>query len=542
MKRHHQGFREFLDQTFARFRKLPLAEVDSAWERVLVRLQEGPEGAPASAEFAADSVGPSLPMAMRWPLWAAATAAVLFAVFLSAAFWPGHSTAVVESVDGGLYRLAEGKVQALRAGERLEWGEILRSNGGSGAMLALSDGSRVEMRSQTELSVERAEDGVRIHLRKGSLIINAAKQLGGHLYVQTRDFVVSVVGTVFLVNAEEEGSRVAVIEGEVRIQEGAKEKKLRPGEQVTTGPLMESLPMKEEIAWSRHAEVHMALLKQSTVVPTDTSVAFEVVSVRPTGATGGGERGAGGGGVRPGGEPCGNQSRFPQVDPKRFATADSTLLALILWAYGKDCQIWHGSDLIAGGPAWIKSDGFDVEAVIPAGSPSYTAEHLRKHDAPNLQKMLQTLLAERFRLILRREMREIPSYVLTFSKSSPKLTASKEGDPLLWTVAGGRDPEFNGLVSAVILGGKQSMTVLAKQIGEVTRRPVLDRTGLTGEFNYSMKFTPPDGFLPREMAERAILSGPPLFTAIEELGLKLEASKDPVEVLVIEHVEKPSEN
>jgi hypothetical protein len=81
---------------------------------------------------------------------------------------------------------------------------------------------------------------------------------------QTKDVTVSVVGTVFLVNAEEEGSQVAVIEGEVRVQHGAAERKLRPGEQVATGPSMEPQPVKEEISWSRNAEAHAVLLAQSS--------------------------------------------------------------------------------------------------------------------------------------------------------------------------------------------------------------------------------------------------------------------------------------
>ena len=107
-------------------------------------------------------------------------------------------------------------------------------------MLKLADGSAIEMRSNSALRLHQANDGVQIHLDAGSVIVNAARQRTGHLYVKTRDMTVSVVGTVFLVNAEEEGSRVAVIEGEVRVQQGEIETKLRPGQQVTTNPAMES--------------------------------------------------------------------------------------------------------------------------------------------------------------------------------------------------------------------------------------------------------------------------------------------------------------
>src|SRR5262249_51870725 len=131
------------------------------------------------------------------------------------------------------------------------------------AAIRFADTSRVEMRAQSEISLERASDGVRIRLNNGSVIVNAAKQGAGHLYVQTKDMTVSVVGTVFLVNAEEEGSRVAVIEGEVHVQQGDAATQLLPGEQVTTSQRMKSIGVKEGISWSHHAEEHLALLQQT---------------------------------------------------------------------------------------------------------------------------------------------------------------------------------------------------------------------------------------------------------------------------------------
>ena len=98
------------------------------------------------------------------------------------------------------------------------------------------------------------------------------------------------VGSVFLVNAEESGSRVAVIQGEVRVQQGSTLKKLLPGEQVETNPIMQSVPVIEEIRWSRDAIAHLALLQQSIVVPTVADpnraaapgpLQFEVVSIKP---------------------------------------------------------------------------------------------------------------------------------------------------------------------------------------------------------------------------------------------------------------------
>ena len=147
----------------------------------------------------------------RWGLLAAAV--LLLGVVSSAnLIYEWMSFARVESEQGSVYRVNEGALQGLGRGTRIGQGQIIRSGEMTGGGLVLSDGSQVEMRAQSELVLERADDGVRIRLNKGSVIVNAAKQ-HGHLYVQTKDVTVSVVGTVFVVQAEEEGSRVAVIEG-----------------------------------------------------------------------------------------------------------------------------------------------------------------------------------------------------------------------------------------------------------------------------------------------------------------------------------------
>src|SRR6185436_7638219 len=105
--------------------------------------------------------------------------------------------ALVDSTDGSVYRTAACKPEAIPVGGSINIGETVRTSGAAGSVLALADGSRVEMRSHSELSLERADDGIRIRLRSGSIIVNAAKQPSGHLYVQTKDVTVSVVGTVF---------------------------------------------------------------------------------------------------------------------------------------------------------------------------------------------------------------------------------------------------------------------------------------------------------------------------------------------------------
>jgi hypothetical protein len=204
---------------------------------------------------------------VKWSRFAvpvSAVAMILAAIAIGMILVPSGPYAVVEASDSGLYRLSGAQAIRINPGERIEAKDVVRAGGGS-AVIRLADGSLVEMRSETELSLDRADDGTQVRLQKGDIIVNAARQGRGHLYVQTKDVTVSVVGTVFLVNAEAGGSRVAVIEGEVRVQHDGKEQRLQRGEQAATTTVMPPQFVQEEIAWSRNAEAHVALLEQREV-------------------------------------------------------------------------------------------------------------------------------------------------------------------------------------------------------------------------------------------------------------------------------------
>ncbi len=199
--------------------------------------------------------------------WVLAAAAVVLAVGLSVvlvrnAGTVGGPRAIVE---------AAGNPSLYQVGETIEAGNVIRSNSAVGLLLALEDGSRVEMHAQSELKLESAGDGIRVRLNEGSILVTAAKQGTGHLYVQTRDAMVSVVGTVFLVNAEQSGTTVAVLEGEVHVQQGAELKKLLSGEQAATNPAIQLKTVAEEISWSRSAAEYVALLQQpAEIAPQST--------------------------------------------------------------------------------------------------------------------------------------------------------------------------------------------------------------------------------------------------------------------------------
>jgi hypothetical protein len=136
---------------------------------------------------------------------------------------------------------------------------VLASNS-AGRMLDLPDGSQVEMRAHSQLRVDNASDGLRVRLSEGSIIVTAARQGTGHLYVETKDAMVSVMGTIFVVTVEQTGSRVGVIEGFVTVRSGAISQKLLPAQQVITNPAMEQVPLESQVSWSRSAAIYLALL------------------------------------------------------------------------------------------------------------------------------------------------------------------------------------------------------------------------------------------------------------------------------------------
>ena len=200
----------------------------------------------------------------RWAAAAAIAASVALAFETTGVrdfFWPIDVHAMVETVDGGLYAVSGQEVRPINAGQRIERSQVVRTGNSSGAVLQLADGSRIEMNARSELSLDRARDGVRINLSRGDIIVTAAKQHGGHLYAATKDLGVTVVGTVFEVNSGVRGSRVTVIEGQVRVQQGQKDQSLSPGQQLSTDPGMAAVTARDEISWSRDVSKYLALLK-----------------------------------------------------------------------------------------------------------------------------------------------------------------------------------------------------------------------------------------------------------------------------------------
>jgi uncharacterized protein (TIGR03435 family) len=206
----------------------------------------------------------------------------------------------------------------------------------------------------------------------------------------------------------------------------------------------------------------------------------------------------------------------------RIRGRNVTLKRCVRGAYGVE------EARILGGPNWVDEDRYDIEAeaVGPAGD-------------RELMVMLQSLLAERFKLALHRETRALPGYALAVGKNGLKAKPS-EPDALSRTSSGWGSIEAAGC----------SMAHLALKLSEVLHLPVADFTAVPGEFDFKLEWTsddlratPPSGGDKPVAAVPDAASGPSIFAALQEqLGLKLESRKVPSEVLVIDYAEKPSEN
>ena len=200
------------------------------------------------------------PMVWKWAAAAAVFVAAGVSLWMAADRFgvPSGPRATVAALEGTLY----GGTTALAAGAPISELEAVRTARGSGAVIRLRDGSLVEMRERTQLAFSERASGVTIRLAAGSVIVQAAKQRSRHLYVSTGDCLVSVTGTIFSVNHGVKGSRVAVVEGEVRVEQGRDTKVLHPGDQTVTSAHLMPVSLTDELAWSRNADQYIAVLTE----------------------------------------------------------------------------------------------------------------------------------------------------------------------------------------------------------------------------------------------------------------------------------------
>jgi uncharacterized protein (TIGR03435 family) len=230
----------------------------------------------------------------------------------------------------------------------------------------------------------------------------------------------------------------------------------------------------------------------------------------------------------------------------RFTATNNTVRALILNAYG--IQI---PSLLQGGPGWIDSARYDVDARAGANAiPAGTSNRILWEKT---RLMLQTLLADRFKLSIRRATKEMPAYQLVVAKNGAKLEKSDRDCDASVTACHG----FSGNPTR-LSGSGVDMYDLALILSSYSDRPVIDRTGIQGLFDIKLQWNPfaarPQASaaddVPRSPAAEAregprpdFASLPTLFDALErQLGLRLESHKGPVEIYVIDRVERPAEN
>ena len=324
------------------------------------------------------------------------------------------------------------------------------------------------------------------------------------------------------------------------------------------------LPVALTLAW-------IPLLSQTSQTPKPS---FDVVSIKPSAPTPTGIRG--GGGAR------GN----------RYSTSNATLRSLLQQAYRLASE-GPGQLQIIGAPNWIDSDRYDVQATVDCSGGVISREQL--------QLMLQSMLEDRFELKAHMETRELPIYNLVVAKDGPKLKMSEDQTPPALPAGGPPQPcgpapptppppppppplpvpgsgspfpphlnlprgsvmmmvsPFGAMMQAMGVPLTNLLGVLQSQLG----RPIVDKTDLKGLFDIKFQFSPegltspgPPGGLPGGSvvggsglapgaAAAPVIAADPvpsLFTAIQELGLKLESAKGPVKVLVIDSVQKPKEN
>jgi len=189
------------------------------------------------------------------------------------------------------------------------------------------------------------------------------------------------------------------------------------------------------------------------------------------------------------------------LDAGRITMKGQMLRPLIFSAYG--IPHWR----LSGGPDWLESDTYDIAATFPATTPQ-----------DQVKIMLQTLLADRFKLVIHREMKDSAVYALVVAEDGPKLREAADGRHSTNNGRGHLDIHY------VDLAGFATFLTAAED------RPVVDATGLKGYFDIKLDFGANDG-------------GASIFTALQEqLGLKLESRRAPVEFIMIDHIERPLEN
>lgn len=226
----------------------------------------------------------------------------------------------------------------------------------------------------------------------------------------------------------------------------------------------------------------------------------------------------------------------------RFSARNLPLMKLIRAAYG--IPLGAEDSRITGGPNWLRSEKYDVDAKIDSSVVDELKTLSRDQRMLAQQQMLQALLAVRCKLAIHRETKDLAIYTLVIAKHGPKVQDAKPGE------RGPLDMGGNGETRS-ITGQARSIANLAQALSVSLGCPVMDQTGLAGQYDFKLEWTPDDNQAQSPLtgapndrpAPPPDSKAPSIFEAIQEqLGLKLVSAKGPVAVIVIDHVERPSAN
>ena len=220
------------------------------------------EGKPAISEKVIVLPARRRSYAPRWAMAAGIIVAGGLVVWFSVVQSGPHAgRAFVQTVNGNLYAVSPTGLRLMNVNEDLSDGVQYRTAGASDATLMLRDGSRVEMRERSGFSTSQSGNEITVHLDRGSVIVEAAKRHSGHFYVATADCRVAVTGTIFSVSSGVKGSRVSVLEGEVRVSHDNQEQVLHPGDQTTTSASLAPVSVKDDLSWTRNPSLLGQLAK-----------------------------------------------------------------------------------------------------------------------------------------------------------------------------------------------------------------------------------------------------------------------------------------
>jgi uncharacterized protein (TIGR03435 family) len=215
-----------------------------------------------------------------------------------------------------------------------------------------------------------------------------------------------------------------------------------------------------------------------------------------------------------------------------FSSANTTLKPLIAIAYG------IREDFISGGPGWISSTRYDIEAK----DTDLDVPNSPKPTRSQRTQMLQSLLADRFKLVVHPETKDDLIYELVLAKGGPRLQEFKPTDASANALkSSGGVPNLDLIMTkpGEYTGRAVSIPSLVDLLSAILKRTIVDKTGLTGKYAMTIQYTPDTG----EAADSTDANGLSIFNALQDqLGLKLVSAKGPVKTLIIDHIEQPPAN